>query len=513
MNIDQFRSKYAQNKNSEQIVIDCDHEKHIGDRARIIGKQGAERNILKNGEERFICRDCMMKYDNPMVRPRERRQTDDLITVACPHPEHQGPRERQIQKSAWFGAIDGPYEGLCKSCVQLGKKISQEHKEKIKEALTGIKRSDEFKAKLSAHMKNNPEALAKATKVLLENKCTTGMLGKKHSDEVRQKMSESHKGVTFSEEHRKNISEGRKKMLQETGGFTREHREALSRATVELYSNGFNPKTYHIRGYHTSTKVKDLYFSSSYEKKAYEKLDDDNAVAFYEREVVKIPFFHPTKEIDSIYLVDLKVTMTDGSVKWIEIKPASKLKDEVVMSKAEIAKIKSKELGIPYEFWTEIELFGPVYNPKRIQEYADRLRQSLLVDENERKAQEEKRKQKQNKKAKRHYNQHVSSNKVMFHCAFCNTEHSVLSKTYNKNFQRNGRYICEREGGHISGSKPKINRRKDNPYADQGKKQCQTCKEIKLFEEFGTDKSRRDGYATRCKVCRSESALKRYHQS
>lgn len=64
----------------------------------------------------------------------------------------------------------------------------------------------------------------------------------------------------------------------------------------------------------------------------------------------------------------------------------------------------------------------------------------------------------------------------------------------------NGRYICEKEGGFIAGSKPK--KKKENPYSVDGKKECTQCKGIKPFKEFGFDKSRSDGYANRCKVCR-----------
>ena len=33
---------------------------------------------------------------------------------------------------------------------------------------------------------------------------------------------------------------------------------------------------------------------------------------------------------------------------------------------------------------------------------------------------------------------------------------------------------------------------------------------IKLFEEFGNDKTKQDGYSTRCKICRAESARNKY---
>lgn len=104
---------------------------------------------------------------------------------------------------------------------------------------------------------------------------------------------------------------------------------------------------------------------------------------------------------------------------------------------------------------------------------------------------------------KTYYRKHFADDKVEVLCVFCNEVHVALRLTYEKNIARNGRYICEREGGHIAGSKPKLTLRKDNPFASEGKKECKNCKEIKLFEEYSPDKSKRDGYCAMCKVCRS----------
>ena len=111
---------------------------------------------------------------------------------------------------------------------------------------------------------------------------------------------------------------------------------------------------------------------------------------------------------------------------------------------------------------------------------------------------------------KKYYQKHIANDKVEVFCTFCNEQHSPLRLTYEKNIARNGRYICEREGGHIAGSKPKLALRKDNPYASEGKKECNKCGEVKLFEQFSPDKSKGDGYCTMCKPCRSEK-MKAYY--
>lgn len=104
---------------------------------------------------------------------------------------------------------------------------------------------------------------------------------------------------------------------------------------------------------------------------------------------------------------------------------------------------------------------------------------------------------------KNYYQKHIATDQITVYCEFCKLEHTALRLTYDKNIARNGRYICEKEGGHIVGSKPKLSLRKENPYAIEGKKECNGCKDVKLFEEFSPDRTKRDGLCTVCKLCRS----------
>ena len=212
MNVENFNIQYSGFKDADKIKIKCDHPRHEPkEEIIIIGKQPARRNILKNGGNEFVCRKCCMIYKNPMNNICENRQTDEIIEVSCPCENHKGDPIRKMKKRNYYGSLEKPYVQLCGSCVQLNKKISEEQREKIRLSLTGIKRSENFKNKLSNYMKNNPEGIARATKNILENKCTTGMLGKKHKEEVKQKMSAAHLGKEFTENHCNNISAGRKK--------------------------------------------------------------------------------------------------------------------------------------------------------------------------------------------------------------------------------------------------------------------------------------------------------------
>lgn len=75
-----------------------------------------------------------------------------------------------------------------------GGHLSEEHRKKISEALTGKITTEETRKKIS-------DALSG------EKSC---MYGKHHSEETKKKISESEKGRIFSEEHKKRIGESRK---------------------------------------------------------------------------------------------------------------------------------------------------------------------------------------------------------------------------------------------------------------------------------------------------------------
>jgi hypothetical protein len=113
-----------------------------------------------------------------------------------------------------------------------------------------------------------------------------------------------------------------------------------------------------------------------------------------------------------------------------------------------------------------------------------------------------------NERVKKYYAEKIATDKVQVFCEYCQVTHEALRLTHDKNIARNGRYICEREGGHIAGSRPK--KKKDNPHAASGCKECLGCKQVLSFSEYGADKSRSDGYASKCKECRRVSANEKY---
>lgn len=493
MNIDQFKKTFQHLRDVDPLEVDalCDHPNHVK-LGKPIAKGPAKRNILKHGGEKFICRECHMKYDNPMNHVGEGRQTDEEIVVYCPHPDHEGDPARVMKKACYFGTMEEPYLQTCKSCAQLGKEIPEEQREKIRQALKGIERSDEFKEKLSEYMKNNPEGVARGKANLIPGVGGGWNKGLSMPEDVKEKMSKSHTGKIFSDEHCQHISEGRKKMLEETGGFTKEHRENLSKAAARQYARGFDPQLHHRRGWHESSKAGKVFYRSSYEKKAYLLLDEDDNVQTYRCEYVHVSFFNPVKKIEGTYLVDILVEYVDGTEVLVEVKPECWLSDTVIQAKLDAAKLVAEGIGAKFEVWTEVSLFGPVYNEKNIRAFVESIDSNYKAN----------RKAGNRKRAKKHYDEKISQDKVEVWCEFCQNTHFVLRKSYEPNIARNGRFICEREGGHIAGSLPK--KKKPNPHAADGKKECTKCGQVKPFEDFGLDKSRSDGYATRCKECRNE---------
>lgn len=377
MNLEQFDELYAKYKSTDKIEIPCDHPDHEGPNPTL-GKQPARRNILKRGGEEFICRQCCMKHENPMTKVGQGRQTDEIITVVCSHPEHKESRERRMKKSCFYGKLVEPYEQICGSCAQLGKVISEEQKQAISEKLTGRKLSDEHVKKILVWREANPEWAEKANKNLIPGMGGIARAGQPLPEEWKQAISEGTKGKPKTEEHCQNISEGRKKMLAEQGGFTREHRENISKATIRQYQNGFEPKLHHLRGWHESPKAGKVYYRSSYEKKAFMKLDEDDSVKTYQVEAVSTEYFHPLKEITSSYLIDLLVEFVDGSQKLIEVKPEKWLTDEVVVAKIEAGEMKAEDMRLPFEVWTEMDLFGHVYNEKNMRRFVEKVKKGLV---------------------------------------------------------------------------------------------------------------------------------------
>lgn len=264
--------------------------------------------------------------------------------------------------------------------------------------------------------------------------------------------------------------------------------ELKSRSKIKLISRR--------KGYYKTVKSipNVIYYQSSYELRAATLLDNDDNVDYYKTQV---RFNVDGRE----RILDFMVTYIGGQRCIIEVKPTRRLHE--FREQIEDNRVMAKKNNCDFLIWTEFELGfkSEYFATKWADEYIGSLQSIDFVQE---------RKENNLSKAKKYYHKNIANDKVTVFCSFCQMDHAPLRLTHDKNIARNGRYICEREGGHMAGSRPKPHLQKDNPHLADGKKECLKCKFILDLAEFGVDKGRRDGFSSRCKKCRAASATSKY---
>jgi len=110
------------------------------------------------------------------------------------------------------------------------------------------------------------------------------------------------------------------------------------------------------RGYHTSKKAGRVWYRSSYEKKAYEILDDNNDFVSYSVEPTHIEYMLYGKK--HWYFPDILAVRRDGSMVLIEVKAKWGVNEKKFMVKERSAKRWCCKRGYDYMLWTEEFLFG-----------------------------------------------------------------------------------------------------------------------------------------------------------
>lgn len=85
--------------------------------------------------------------------------------------------------------------GICKSCAQMGKKLSEDHKRKISETRIG------------KYIGENSPMYGKIHSEATKHKISEANTGKKHSEETKRKISEGNTGKKLSEETKRKMSE------------------------------------------------------------------------------------------------------------------------------------------------------------------------------------------------------------------------------------------------------------------------------------------------------------------
>lgn len=446
MDLNDFDIKFRGLKQSDKIEMKCEHPECL-DPIKNIGRESARRNIIKHGGTQFICGTCDKRFNNPMQNKGPTRKGLGEINVLCPGCN----KTRLLQGVCYFGPLVEPYTQMCGSCVQVGKVISEEQKQKISEKLTGRELTEEHKANIGEGIKKSETAMESARKNLIPGIGAGWNEGKETPQEVRDKQSQAHLGKKYTDEHKLNISEGRKKMLDETGGFTLEHRQKLREAALRQYERGFDPHTHHRSGWHDSPKAGRVFHRSSYEKKAFMLLDDMPDVVTYTVENIRLTYWNPLSKTEAIFIVDILAKFTDDTEMAIEVKPTDWLTSLVNMAKIDALKVWAENEDCGCEIWDEFTLFGDDNTYKKAQQFLDWLDSgaSGTID-NVSEDVIETRRAKSRIKAKRHYDKHLSKKLIVF-CDHCKRDHEVREITYQQHMEKYGKYVCASQFGNMGG--------------------------------------------------------------
>lgn len=109
-----------------------------------------------------------------------------------------------------------------------------------------------------------------------------------------------------------------------------------------------------INGHHDSPKAGNIFYRSSYERIAYELLDNDATVAHYMPEPFAIEYTNQDGNTRR-YRPDILVSK-EGQTVLVEVKPQWKLSDLTTQLKIEAGKQYAAQKGWVFEVWTEKEL-------------------------------------------------------------------------------------------------------------------------------------------------------------
>lgn len=313
------------------------------------------------------------------------------------------------------------------------------------------------------------------------------------------------RSCSFTKEGRKKISKATsykrsaktKKKMSESAtkkwetDWGKKQKKVLSRKTSQQHSNTNLDKS----------KRKVLYISaknngeirvcnSSGEFIACEDiLEKDPTVVSYETQV----YYEFNDRCRSL---DFLVYYTDGRKKVIEVKPKKRINEEANALQLDDSEQYAEENGWGFEIWTEKEL--GITSWKIATQRADAYRKKHYeIDYASYRAELDR------KKGRRHYQTRIATDKVVIFCDFCNDYHTRLRKTYEKNVQKNGRYVCIRENGSVVGKKPR--KKRESPYGPDKKRCTGPCDRVLPKESFSAGK-------TKCKECRADFYKKKYQE-
>ena len=179
-----------------------------------------------------------------------------------------------------------------RSHATIGIKRSEETRRKISEIQRGKKLTEEHKSKIRTGVKHRFD------------------LDDSLGDKISQKLTDKKK----SDQHRKNISETRKSLL--SSGEIVINRDKISAAVTQRYLDGGFEWS---RGQYTSSKTgAACNYRSSWEREFMELLDSDPRVETWRYEPLSIPYIHEGKT--RRYIPDFLIVLSGEDV-MVEVKP------------------------------------------------------------------------------------------------------------------------------------------------------------------------------------------------
>ncbi len=200
---------------------------------------------------------------------------------------------------------------------------------------------------------NKPEVRARATKTIREsykNGRAGNMLGKHHTDETKQKISEHHL-LTGCLVGVRNGMCGR--------CHSEKSKEQMSDKHTQLFAAGIRRaygKNGHVKGEFTSSKcTRPAFFRSSWERSFLEHLEKDAHVSKFTHEPMRIPYSFDNHK--RWYVPDVLVEYLDGVKILYEIKPAQFVNSKRCLLKSEAARVYCQSHAIDdYQILTRTEL-------------------------------------------------------------------------------------------------------------------------------------------------------------
>lgn len=307
------------------------------------------------------------------------------------------------------------------------------------------------------------------------------------TEDGKQKISKA-TSYKRSESTKQKMSETKLKFYQTENGLLL--RKIQSRLTSEQHGEGKFRHGNHIKGWMPSKKSGEFnYFGSSYELRCQYLLDNDPLVKYFKSQV-------SINLNDRSRCLDLIVEYVDGAKKVLEVKPFSRLNEAAIIDQVKDSSEYALENNCSFAVWTEKD--SGLENSKEITYWAE----EYILNELKGVDYASIRKKRNLEKSIKHYNESIKTDTVTYMCDFCGEEHEQLKLTFERNKAKGKPPYCPKLAGQTVGKRP--GKKKENPYAIEGKKQCCKCLEIKDFSEFSPDSSKSDGYCRMCKKCRRE---------